>query len=164
MENNKLGTGPPDDSVVTSIVDDAFGLCPRPEHFTNYRHCEECAEHDELLRSRDRETLQVCDVGNPGWDPLCFTSVEGFAYYFPALARILLEDPEDDRDWLAPNLLFHLTYAPKGEPNRLIEGFNPAQRRAVRYLLDHLLETRAAQVERWGCAEDLLMAIDLWSE
>jgi hypothetical protein len=53
-------------------LSDAFASCARPQHFTNFRHCCECAEHDELLRWRDRDTLRVEDVGNPVWD-LCET-------------------------------------------------------------------------------------------
>jgi hypothetical protein len=43
------------DTEALGILDAAFGPCPRPEHFTNDKHCEECAEHDELLRNRDRD-------------------------------------------------------------------------------------------------------------
>ena len=64
---------PSDKTVLTKIID-AFASVAKPEHFTDYNHCEECAEHDELLRSRNRFSLQFADVGNPGWDPLCFTS------------------------------------------------------------------------------------------
>jgi hypothetical protein len=60
------------DAEVLSALGVAFAGCERPEHFTDFQHCCECAEHDELLRSRDLDTLRVEDVGNPGWDPLCF--------------------------------------------------------------------------------------------
>ena len=54
----------------------AFLAEPLPDHFTDYTHCCECAEHDELLRARDRETLALEDVGNAGWDPICFVTAE----------------------------------------------------------------------------------------
>ena len=63
-----------------------FGNERRPEHFTNYRHCCECAEHDETLRNTTPDQLTYDDV-SPGWDPLCFITPEGFRYYFPALVR-----------------------------------------------------------------------------
>ena len=75
------------DDEILSVVTQAFGECHRPEHFTNYTHCCECAEHDDLLRSRDRVTLSIADVGNAGWDPICFVTNEGFQYYLPALVR-----------------------------------------------------------------------------
>ena len=63
-----------------------FGGTPRPEHFTNYTHCCECAEHDETLRKETLETLSYDNV-RPGWNPLCFISPEGFQYYFPSIVR-----------------------------------------------------------------------------
>src|SRR5690242_13994900 len=98
------------DDDILEVVRQAFAVCPRPEHFTDFTHCEECREHDDLLRSRDVDSLRGEDVGNPGWDPLCFTSAEGFAYFFPALARLALDSAGPDRDWYGPQLLFHLTY------------------------------------------------------
>lgn len=65
------------DGDILTGIDAAFCGIGRPEHFTNFTHCEECAEHDELLRMRDRETLCLEDVGNPGWDPICFCSSSG---------------------------------------------------------------------------------------
>ena len=50
---------------------------PKPVHFTTYRHCCECAEHDETLLAYDIDSIGIEQLGNPGWDPLCFVSVEG---------------------------------------------------------------------------------------
>jgi len=94
--------------TLLSRIDAAFGAVPRPAHFTNHRHCEECADHDGLLRARDRQTLSLADVGNPGWDPLCFITPEGLAYYFPTLARLALAEPDALYGWYADQFLFHL--------------------------------------------------------
>src|SRR4030095_7043061 len=64
---------------------------PKPEHFTNYRHCCECAEHDETLLAYDVNTIGVEQLGNPGWDPLCFATAEGLLYYLPALIRLTID-------------------------------------------------------------------------
>jgi hypothetical protein len=96
------------DDKVLAAVDEAFGAANRPEHFTNFAHCCECAEHDDLLREKTRETITIKDVGNPGWDPLCFTSPDGIAYYFPALTRLALAEPTYDYGWYGNQLLFHL--------------------------------------------------------
>jgi hypothetical protein len=77
----------PSDSEVLSRIDAAFASVRKPEHFTNYEHCEECREHDELLRTRDRQTLDLKDVGNICWQPISFSSGQGVAYYFPALVH-----------------------------------------------------------------------------
>ena len=150
------------DAEVLSMLDAAFGRCERPEHFTNFEHCCECAEHDELLRWRDRDTLQIDDVGNPGWDPLCFTSAEGLLYYLPALGRLALEEPTERLDWYVPQLHFHLTYEDK--KNRILVAASPDQRRAIGQLLRHIVETRAELCERWACRADLLAAAALWDE
>ena len=37
----------------TQTIDEAvqiFGKVARPEHFTDFTHCSECAEHDSTLR------------------------------------------------------------------------------------------------------------------
>jgi len=73
------------DEQVLSEIDAAFYSVEKPEHFMDYTHCEECAEHDQLLRERDRETLRIEDVGNICWQPISFSSVQGIAYYMPAL-------------------------------------------------------------------------------
>ena len=39
---------------------------PKPEHFTNYRHCCECAEHDVTLLAYDVNSIGVEQLGNPG--------------------------------------------------------------------------------------------------
>src|SRR5262245_4858278 len=109
-----------DDASVHGGVRAAFARCERPEHFTDYTHCEECAEHHDLLRSRDNDTLRIADVGNPGWDPLCYVDPAGLGYFFPGLARLALEDPDPEYGWYPQQLLFHLTY--EGAENRHLRG------------------------------------------
>ncbi|HXG68159.1 MAG TPA: DUF6714 family protein [Blastocatellia bacterium] len=147
------------DAEILDAITQAFSLCERPEHFTNYTHCCECFEHDELLRSRDPETLCMDDVGNMGWDPICFISSEGFAYYFPALARLALSPP--DSYWYGPQLFWHLIL--DGEQNRRWQHFTPEQRRAVATLLEHLVETRAELLEDYNSTDDLFRALEIWS-
>ena len=74
---------------ILRLVETAFAAVPRPEHFTSYLHCDECQEHDELMRSRDRASLTVEDVGDT-WTPLPMLTPEGYRYYFPALVRLAL--------------------------------------------------------------------------
>lgn len=149
------------DADILRRVHDAFATCERPTHFTDYMHCPECAEHDELLRTRTPETLTLDDVGNPGWDPLCFVEPTGFAYYFPSLARLVLVAPDAEHDWYGPQLLFHLTY--EEVTNRHFLHCTSDQRHAVALLLRHLHDTQAAWVSEWCCAEALQTAIMLWS-
>jgi hypothetical protein len=149
------------DDEILARIDAAFGDVPKPEHFTCYTHCEECAEHDETLRSNDRASLQVSHVGNPGWDPLCFASPAGKAYYMPALARLALAPPTREYGWYGDQLVFHLSSG--GAQNAFLAYCSPAQRQAVAGLLAHFVETRAAEAEDCFGADDLLRAHDLWS-
>ncbi len=146
------------DSAILADIDGAFGAVTRPEHFTNFSHCEECAEHDELLRARTRESLSIEDVGNPGWDPLCFCSAEGFAYYFPALTRLALTA---GYDWYANQLLFHL-YSGYGD-NRFFQYCTLAQRQVIAAFIGHLIETRASAIEATAASDDFLRCYELWS-
>jgi len=152
----------PSDVDILQRVRQAFAGCRRPEHFTNFTHCEECAEHDEVLRSRDIDTLRIEDVGNPGWDPISFTSPEGFAYYLPALARLALAKPVEPHGWYGGQLLFHL--CSDGRRNERLLACTPEQRRAVVEFLQHIAETRASLADSELRADDLFQAIEIWSD
>lgn len=146
-----------DTGILNEIVA-AFGKVERPEHFTNYKHCEECAEHDELLRNRDCQTLNVSDVGNPGWDPICFCSAEGIAYFMPALARIALEQPINEYGWYGSQLIFHLWSG--GEYNAFFNYCNAQQRKAIVSLVEYFVESRTTLAE--FDADEIFQVIELW--
>jgi hypothetical protein len=148
------------DADVLTDVAAAFAVCPKPEHFTDFTHCCECAEHDEVLRSKDVNTLQIEQVGNPGWDPFCFSSAEGLLYYLPAMARLALDEPTEAHGWYADQLCFHLTY--QGTSNRILRAASPRQRQAVAGLLRHIVETRGKLCEDTMRRKDLLTAAELW--
>src|SRR5687768_6955562 len=108
---------------------------PKPTHFTDYQHCCECAEHDQTLLASDVDTIGLNELGNPGWDPLCFSSAEGLMYYMPALIRLTL-DTMDDHMYL-DQLLFHLVY--DGMGNRLLSACSKEQREFVADFLEYLV-------------------------
>lgn len=151
------------DAAILAEIDATFGRVERPEHFTNFTHCEECAEHDELLRKRDRGTLGIEDVGNLGWDPICFCSPNGIAYYFPTLARLALaEQSFEQYDWYANQLLFHL-YSGFTE-NAFFQYCGVAQRQAVAGFLAHIIETRASLIDLYASADEFLRCHELWGD
>lgn len=119
---------------VLADVRRAFSQVPRPEHFTDYKHCCECAEHDATLRAATPDTIGLAELGNPGWDPICFITVAGFQYYLPALARLALAPPGPE--YYLDQLLFHLM----GPPERLA-ALSADQRGALRRLLEYVFET-----------------------
>lgn len=149
------------DSEVLDIVEKAFANVPRPDRFTDNTHCDECAEHDELLRQRTRATLNLQDVGNPGWDPICFVSPEGFAYYLPALARLALAAPDEDGGWCGDQFFFHLRY--DGSANARVRACDARQRAAVVALLRHIRASRPRLVEEHLAGPALDDAIAAWT-
>jgi uncharacterized protein (DUF433 family) len=145
------------DEEALKAIQHAFSGCPRPEHFTSYNHCDECEQHDDLFRSRDIHTLTLKDVSASG--TTCFLSPEGFVYYFPALARLALEEPTES-GWYGCHLLFHLSSESHDER---ISVFTAEQRQAILAFLYHLLETRRAVAALYLCENNLFKAIACWS-
>lgn len=149
------------DLAVLLEVDQAFADAPKPEHFTNFEHCPECREHDDTLKAGSRESITRDALGNPGWDPICFCTPAGLAYYFPALTRFaLLPDVWPNRDWYGELLLFHLAY--DEEENPFLRFCSPARRRAVVALLRYLGDSRSPLVQDGGCETQLQVALRWW--
>ncbi len=151
----------PDEVHAIARVEVAFGDVAKPKHFTDFNHCCECREHDELLAAHDRNTIGMAELGNAGWDPLCFASDVGKAYYMPALARLALAPVDPERGWYGEQLLFHLSSG--GPHNSFFLYCNPTQRAAVAALLAHIIESRASSPELQMRQDEWLRAHDLWS-
>jgi hypothetical protein len=137
-----------------------FFTVPKPEHFTNRRHCCECAEHDETLLAYDVDSIGVQQLGNPGWDPLCFATAEGLLYYLPALIRLTLNTMDKPQERYLDQLLFHLMY--DGQANRIVRACSPAQRIFVAEFLAYLIEQYSAELDGCTYADDILKAYDIW--
>src|SRR5262249_14662119 len=72
------------------------------------------------------------------------TNPAALAYFFPGLARLALLPPSQDHGWYASQLLFHLD---RDEPENAFYLYCSAeQRAAVARLLEHIVETRAFEV------------------
>ena len=135
---------------------------PKPEHFTNYQHCCECAEHDETLLAADRDSIGLEQLGNPGWDPLCFTSPEGFLYYMPALVRLTLDTIDKPTESYLDQMLFHLIK--DGPANSLVSACNEAQRKFIAQFLEYLVTQHSDQIAAEVFAsDDILKAHEIWS-
>jgi hypothetical protein len=148
------------DDTVLAIIDAAFGAVTRPAHFHGDLADPEASEHDALLRSRDRETLSLADVGNAGWDPMFDAVPHGIAYFFPKLARLALATPSSPWNWYAAQLLFHLSY--KSHENAFHAYCNPQQRAAVAAFLAHVIDTRADLLRERESADEFTECLALW--
>jgi hypothetical protein len=133
---------------------------PKPEHFTNYRHCCECAEHNETLLAYDVNTIGVGQLGNPGWDPLCFVSPEGFLYYLPALIRLTMDTMDKPQERYLDQFLFHLIR--DGKDHDLVRACSLEQRAFIAGFLEYLIDQYAAEIDESTYADDILKAYDIW--
>ena len=98
------------------------------------------------------------DLGNPGWDPLCFVDDEGFRYWFPAMVRLALDSSGDYID----QFLFHLNY--RAAYRELGPALNPDQHLLIRDVLHFLLDDRVESVELTHSGDDLISAIEIWDK
>ncbi|HEY7062366.1 MAG TPA: hypothetical protein VII06_12885 [Chloroflexota bacterium] len=144
------------EAALLNAVRRAFARVPRPEHFTDYEHCCECAEHDATLRTATPDTIGLRELGNAGYDPICFITVEGFHYYLPALARLAFG--RGDAYYL-DQLLFHLQWPPER-----LSTLAPEQRAALRAVLEYVFEIRFDEIASERDREALLDAIGALSD
>lgn len=148
------------DHAALAAVLHAFGSVPKPERFFPNDGDPEYAEHNALLCARNRDTLLLSDVDNPGWDPVCNCSSAGFAYYFPTLAKFALERPDNSRFWYAEQLMYLISR--DGERNRFLLFCDADQRRAVVQFVEYLLNARASQIYPDGDASEFDTCLSLW--
>jgi len=148
-----------DSTDIQTRVKEVFASNAAPEKYTDRNHCEECAEHDETLRTFTPETIGIDQLGNPGWDPICFVLPDAFKYYFPALVRLALE-AEGLNSYLE-QFLFHVTY--QGENSRYFKYFSKAEREAALDVLRYIRSSMKRPVKEWGLESELDEAIELWS-
>jgi hypothetical protein len=139
------------------IIEQALLLFPadyRPDNFTDPGHCEECRDHNDTLLGTTREDITFNELGNPGWDPICFINEEGFKYYFPALVRLALTGYGDE--YYITQFLFHITW------NTSCMGFTKEQSEFVVKVLEYLVENRAVELDEYAESDDVLNAAELW--
>lgn len=146
------------DDALLGQVEAAFGAVARPRHFHDDLDDPEAADHDTLLRSRNRGSLTIEDVGNMGWDPFVDCLPQGLAFYFPTLIRFALR-PAVPTSWdsYAIQLVFHLS-----NNNRFLDYCDPAQRAAVAAFLAHMVETRADMLGEAGSLQEFVDCLARW--
>jgi hypothetical protein len=131
----------------------------KPAHFTNFNHCEECAEHNQTLINSDIERIGLSELGNGGWDPLCFCSTDGMKYYLPALIRLCFESMETD--FYFAQLLFHLES--NGKNNAFFAACNPQQRRFIASFVEYMINHHAEKIAVNSCSDEAIRVYEIWS-
>jgi hypothetical protein len=133
---------------------------PKPEHCTNYTHCCECAEHDQTLLEADIDSIGLDELGNPGWDPMCFASPEAKKYYLPAMIRLSLDTMQDE--FYLEQCLFHLEG--DGPDNALYSSCSKQQREFVAAFIGYVIEQYAQQIDAALCTDRALRSYEVWSK
>jgi hypothetical protein len=67
-----------------------FSEFPKPDHSTDYLHCLECKEYDDLLRNVKCADLTIEQIGTECWGPVAFLLPEAMAYYMPKFIELAL--------------------------------------------------------------------------
>lgn len=119
-------------------VNEAFAGIDKPPHFCNHTHCSECAEHDQTLCDHTAESISYEQLGNAGWDPICFiNSDRGFQYYLPALARLATRSADE---YYLDQFLFHLN-------DERIDALSGPQRSLLAKFLEELLDHMPDEID-----------------
>ncbi len=137
-----------------------FAQVARPDHFTDYTHCCECAEHDDTLRAHAPDSIPREALGHARWDPMTFATDTGFRYYLPAMIRLALTGSGDD--YYIDQFLSQIVR--DGPRNSRWCACTPEERSVVAETLYALVETRAAEIENNLDADRLMQAIDIWAD
>ena len=93
--------------AILAELREQFSSYERPDAFIDRAHCCECEEHYDELLDVTVDSIAYRHVENAGWDPTCFLTPEAFRYYFPGLARVADEHPDDFMLTLAMRLPLH---------------------------------------------------------
>ena len=124
-----------DKTTILAAIDQAFGHLPRPQiMLRDPTHCEECVDHESVMQTVTPQTISLNEIGNPGWDPVCYIADDAYGYFMPGFVRLALDGDADYAYPYLDQLFFHL-----GHTDR-IAAFNAEQRRAVAQLIDYIGE------------------------
>jgi hypothetical protein len=147
------------DQVIEKLYKE-FSVYKRPAHFTDYKHCDECEEHDETMRRATLETLCSEHLGCIGYAPFSFLTEEGFAHY---LLRIIeLAAIGELNKFGEP---FVLQVALQLCPTNNYDRFSRYTKSQCKAVYDALCHTNATQYEalsEYCYISDMENAIEYW--
>ena len=144
------------------VLREAFAMS-RPARFTHHPGCSECAEHDETLQTHTLESLGYQEVGSAAWNPIVMCQPDAFAYWIPALARIVLMPADTNWGWYG-DILLRSDLRRDGPRNERWVYCTPAQRATVATFIEHVIDTRAPLVEQYDMEHEMLEVLAIWSD
>lgn len=131
----------------------------KPEHFTNFNHCDECWDHDQILLKHTIDSISINELGNPAWDPICFCSNDGKKYYMPALIRLCFETLGSD--FYFSQLLFHLEL--DGARNSFYLSCSQQQRQFIFDFIEFMILQHTTELELEMCVDEAFRARAIWA-
>lgn len=131
----------------------------RPIHFVERPYCDESSEHEDTLQRCTIDSIGLEELGNPGWDPMCFCNAEGKKYYFPALIRLSLDTIESD--FYFAQLLFHLSW--NGKENDFYVNCSDEQRSFVASFIESMIKSYPKEIDKEFSTDEALEAYEIWS-
>jgi len=132
-----------------AAVREAFRPVPRPcEFIWGTCYCEECVEHNKTLAAHTPDTITLAQLGNAGWDPICFANHQAFRYYLPALIRLSFGP-----NGYVGQLLFHLSCEGR------IEALEKQEAQVMLEVLWILADLHGEEIEQYGDTDSLLEAM-----
>lgn len=118
----------------------------RPNFFTEENPLLESFDHNETLLKFNVDSITIEELGNQGWDPICFINDEGYLYYFPAFIRLCVNSNEED--YYIGQFLFHITY--EGLENERVRLFNKDQKFFFKKFLIYLYNEKTDLIQLYG--------------
>jgi hypothetical protein len=140
---------------------DLFSAFSKPAHSTNFEHCPECAEYDELLMSVAREDLTIEQIGTVCWGPVAFLTPDAMAYYLPRLMELALAGvPNKDREPFFVQFLNQIGLHDPTEPQ--FSRLELHHKALVFRCIDQLGSKYRKEIEEECCEDWLIDALAKW--
>lgn len=121
------------------IIEEAyfdFSSFKRPEHFTNYGHCEECALHDAALQQCALRDIGSIQVGTISWNPISFLTTDAYGYVMPRLIELSLNlELNMANELILFDWLIYITPSPENNRGR---GFSKKQKLVILNTLKYI--------------------------
>jgi hypothetical protein len=125
-------------------LDEVCSRIPRPAHFTDHPHCDECFEADQFFRTHTPVSLAAV-TEFPETLPIAFLTDDGFRFMLPGLVRLL------ERDCRATDLLVLLE-------NR-VDAFTVDEAAALRDVLYTLYDVKRLEFDAGFFAYETLSRV-----
>ncbi|MBB3167296.1 DUF6714 family protein [Simiduia aestuariiviva] len=139
-----------------------FSCYPRPLNFTDYKHCPECEDHNETMKSATLATLESKHLGCVGYSPWCFLTEEGFAHYIPRILELAITGKGNAHGELFLDDILYVL-APKPEHDRF-QRYTKHQCMAVFQALLYANKNFREQLVECFSHDDMDSALEYWSQ